>query len=979
MEHLIPEVMGVVFRLAIRFWAKDDKVSDNFIDMEEFAQKCGLSMWDARKFRRAVDNFIDTMSENFIKEYGRQIESESRKRAIFLQIQKDIEKSGFNERKLIKTLSKPEELCRIIMARSEKERKEWSEAEDALYSSCIKYISKASVEFVSKLPTFARETLKVVIERQEEYQEELRNILLDIHSMASAIKSEDDIYREYESIYREMLVYRYSKVELIGAGINNNRNVTRYDISLAYVELTCINWDSYGDEIEMSQVFDGNDIVWIKGEAGAGKTTFLQWVAICAARNDIHQIDHIQNKVPIVIELRNAKYPIKFQDAVNQITAGYGRNCPDGWIGSLLEKDQILLLFDGLDEIAWEKRQEVYDLIEDVTERYPGIKILLTARNSVKDDIGCDCVEYEIQPMDMEHIKEFIEYWHRSVLRRDAVVENVEIQRLQRNLKQKVAGSPQLKVLARNPLLCAMICALNYVNDEQLPEDKMELYEKCCEMLMDARDAQRKIDSVGIYKKIPKLDYSRKRKMLEEMAYWMMNMGESSARKANVIYFLEHLLRDTTFISDKKDEYSAEQILDFLIERSGIIREPQEGYIDFIHKTFMEFLSVKAICRNCGWSILVREACNVTWKETIVMCFREMGRDNVKDILEQLVRKGEESGDERYILIASLGAANAIFLPDDEIKREIDKKIGEMIPPSIDDVTDMAQAGEYLLPFLEDSDRYTQSERQMCLRLLDRLDTPNAIPDILSYISGNASDTVKGIALDMLCMHPPLVLEEYNVREQLINILTDAVKGTSLTTYESMLDIIGGETLWDRDKEKIRGVKDLKFICGKIEECEYTGNIEFFENLCECQKVVLEGNVRHVGFLCRFKCVEDLSIRATEGDLSDGILELSDLKNLSSLKHLYIQAKTLKDFYENDIRNMKNLETFELHCQDPDLELDLDGFSRFPRLKKVVFDVNEEQTWNIMEWKQEWKRRCCDLEVVINSTCFYDLEDGIMI
>ena len=35
-----------------------------------------------------------------------------------------------------------------------------------------------------------------------------------------------------------------------------------------------------------NQVFSYNNVVWIKGEAGSGKTTFLQWIAVCAAKNE---------------------------------------------------------------------------------------------------------------------------------------------------------------------------------------------------------------------------------------------------------------------------------------------------------------------------------------------------------------------------------------------------------------------------------------------------------------------------------------------------------------------------------------------------------------------------------------------------------------------------------------------------------------------------------------------------------------------
>lgn len=976
MESLIPGIFGTALRIYLRYWARDNEVvSDSLVDVEEFAQKCGMDGWDARRFHRAVDDFADTMAKNFIGEYGKTIEDEERKKAVFQQVRKDMEKANVSQKKLIEAITNQEELQNLIMNQSKTERESWSEAENGVYVNCVRYIAQAGIEFVSKLPNFTQEAIKVVIERQNEYHEDLHNLLMDIHSIANAVKGTDDTYREYERIYREKLVEKYGKVELIGAGINRGRNITRYDISLAYVELNCVNKGSYEGEIELSQVFDENDIVWIKGEAGSGKTTFLQWVAVCAAKDEIHQIHNIQNTIPIVIELRNAKWPLSLSDAVNRITAKYGKNCPEEWILDLLEAKRVILLLDGLDEISPDKRKETYQFIEDIAEGYPAVKILVTARNSVINDIVCQCTEYEIQPMKIENIREFIDYWHRAVLRKNAIMEDGEIRRMICNLKQKVGESQQLKSLARNPLLCAMLCALNYVNNEQLPEEKMELYEKCCEMLMDARDAQRKIDSADIYTDIPKLDYGRKRKILEEMAYWMMNGGQSSESRDNAVSFLRHLMEDTNIVSDKARGYNAENILNFLIERSGIIREPEEGTIDFIHKTFMEFLTVKAVCRNCAWNLLVREACNVNWKETIIMCFREMGAGNVRDVLKKLVHEGETKKERRYFLMASLGAANAMYLPDDGIKKKIDTRIRKMIPPMIDDVSEIAQAGEYLLPFLKDSERYSDSERKMCLYLLERLDTPGAIPDILSFLSGSGGCDVKEIALDMLSLYPKTVLEEYNAREQLVNLLLRSVEKESLVTYENLLNIIGGETLSEKDAEITGRVTSLEIICGTAEESIYADAFGFLEYFSRCKKVVLSGLVQRINFLYGFRCIRDLSIIATKGDLSDAVQEFPDLKNLTSLKRLCIQADLLKDFYEADLVHMKNLEIFELHCQDPNLELDFECFDRFSKLRKIILDVNEDLAWDIMERETEWKGRKDDLEIVICNRPPYKEEE----
>lgn len=93
MEKMIIGVLGVTFRMLLRYWAKDNKVlSANVVDVEQFAQQCGLTIWEAKKFNRTIEDFIDTIAENFIREFGSQIEGEKRKEAIFYQIQEDIEK-----------------------------------------------------------------------------------------------------------------------------------------------------------------------------------------------------------------------------------------------------------------------------------------------------------------------------------------------------------------------------------------------------------------------------------------------------------------------------------------------------------------------------------------------------------------------------------------------------------------------------------------------------------------------------------------------------------------------------------------------------------------------------------------------------------------------------------------------------------------------------------------------------------------------
>lgn len=951
MEKVIIEIIGVAFKIFLRYWTMTGRVSEfltsNIIDIVQYAEKCGLSYLEAKKFSRVIEDFVDTIAKDFIEEFGVQIEETERKEAILLQIKEDIHKLNLSDEELVVLSSDSNALQARIAEQSKQERASWTSIELGLYTNCVKYISRLGVKFISKLPPFSSLALKVIIQRQEEYIERIEDITADIHLIADMIKSTDLKYQEYEDAYRECVIDKYGKIELIGSKIQN-RYVKRYDITSAYVELNCIDGKNK-EEVKISKVFNSCNIVWIKGEAGAGKTTFLQWVAVCAARGKWGDIENIDNSIPIVIELRNIEWPFRLDNVVDKMMSYHS----NGWVSELLKKQKLLLLVDGLDEISKERRNEVFNKIEDMIQKYPEIKILLTSRNSVKEKLKCKIMYYEIMPMKMDRIKNFIEYWHESVLRNDAIAEDYEIEHLQGALIRKIVENQSLKDLAKNPLLCAMLCALNYVNNEQLPDNKMQLYEQCCEMLMDARDSQRNIDT-NIYDGVPRLNYSVKKRILEEMAFRMLNNGVPSESKKNIVDFLHQLLENTTIISNSKEEYSANSILDFLIERSGIIREPTEGNIDFIHKTFMEFLAVKTICRNCDWDILIKEACNEDWRETIIMCFGEMSNTTVDYVLKQLVKLGKDKKDDRYFLIASLGVANAKFFYS-TVKNEIDEKIREMIPPSEEKIEQMVALGSYLLEFLKNSESYSPKERYNCLRLLFAINTRESIPIILSYINYYSDEIfipVYQFAIDLLWQYSEHELEEYNVREYLLKNMLDYVNGDKLIICETMLYILNNCFLKIKEQKILSEIRKM-IILGQNSNNAKIGGANFGKYFDNCLAVKIIGDVKSLAFLSQFANIERLEIDSNTHFVII-TYELKLLRNLETVKSLYIKTNQPEiRLISRLAENMKNVERIIIYLENKDLFLEANTFSGFPNLNEIEFLVCESLARDLESKKNE--------------------------
>lgn len=969
MEKKVIELVGIVFRVLIRNWAKENTIiSQNLIDFEQVAQACGLQKWDSMKFNHTMQNYITDIAKNFFEDI--EIKDNERKEEIINEIIKDVEKVNLSEETVALEFFKPNVLKNTILMNGQETTKLWSEKEKGLYENCVSYISKTCVEFVLKWPGFTPKALTVVLDRQDEYQKYLRKILNEIHTMKSLYKSAEVIYRDFENKYRETIIERYGKVELIGAGINN-RKIKRYNITSAYVELNCLD---YEDEIEISQVLRDSNVVWIGGEAGSGKTTFLNWVAICSARNDYKKVENIRGKLPIVIQVRRIqKWPINLQVYINEFAESFGYRCPEGWLEAQLKENRVLILVDGLDEVSENRRDDVYDFVERLLEKYPKIKIILTARNSVREEVSFYEKRYEICPMKMSNIKKFIRYWYRTILHDDAVVDDRKIKQLENNLIGRIGNSSTLKNLARTPLLCAMLCALNYINEQHLPENKMELYESCCKMLIDSRDAERGIQKSDD-KNLKLLDYSKKKMILEELAYWMLRNNNASELKENVIIFLDNCFKNMNIIASVEREYKTEKILDFLIERSGIIREPEKDVIDFIHKTFMEYLAVESIYRNCDWGRLVDEVCNPNWKETIIMCFSKMGERQVSSTLRKMMKKAEEEKDERYILMASLCAANATFT-NFKMQDKIEQQISKLIPPKKEQIREMAQAGNYLLPFLMDKNEFSNDDRLNCLLLLYNLDNEDTLPDVVSYIQGNGNVKVKEIALEILSEYDDTILYEQGIKEQLQEVLFKEIRNDKLITHDLLLGMIDELEISKKGKEILENIRELHVIGNMKNENDYYGHTEFHKYFSGVKKLSLSGEIEDVDFLDYYNYLEEL-VFSTAGNLSPIFNSIAGRRTLQSIKKLVIHAGQIDYFTDNDLRNMINLEELEIECLSEQVEIDFDTFENNKKLRKIILKLNEGIIEELDNKIERLNNKREELKIVVKSAIIIDTIEG---
>ena len=327
---------------------------------------------------------------------------------------------------------------------------------------------------------------------------------------------------------------------------------------------------------------------------------------------------------------------------------------------------------------------------------------------------------------------------HKAVLveQLNAYVEDAE--NIANEVYHKISISEALYKLAATPLLCAMICALHYKSERILPTNKRELYEECCKMLLDKRDAEKGININDI-----PLSYEQKKVILSKLAYWMMKNNHVETGIEDSIRVVERAIQG---MGVSRDKASGNIIFKYLLERSGILREPEKGRVDFLHRTFQEYLTACEINREEDWGLLKDKIGNDTWQETIGICIGFAKESRATKLIRATLKKGNELGEEEKYLFLAINFMNSAVEVDKSLRKELEQSVSILIPPKSMDYDNLANAGEVVIPYLENQTWYTSEERLACLNVLKRIDSVRSLEVTKSYLK----QPLSAIEIDIL-------------------------------------------------------------------------------------------------------------------------------------------------------------------------------------------------------------------------------------
>ncbi len=334
----------------------------------------------------------------------------------------------------------------------------------------------------------------------------------------------------------------------------------------------------------------------VLGDPGSGKTTHLKRMLLWCLRRQPADLGLADDILPVFLPLRELRDLSRGLHAFIEtqldsphlgLSAGLGKR--------LLDRGRLLLLLDGLDEVAnAAQRAKVARWIEDAARNRPDCTFAVTSRFAGYGDarLSEDFLELHVRPLTSEQSDTFIRNWYRAVetgLAADPsqgeALARTRADELIARMQEGDFRSTRLTWMTSNPLLLANLC-LVHRDRGQLPRGRARLYEECVEVLLE-RWREGKGLAVDVRAE-------EGRRVLQPVADWMHSKEQRTrATGADLERVIEPALKAIQWKGGGPREF-----LRTVRDESGLLTGWGVDEYGFMHLGFQEYLAAREIRRR---------------------------------------------------------------------------------------------------------------------------------------------------------------------------------------------------------------------------------------------------------------------------------------------------------------------------------------------------------------------------------------------
>lgn len=343
----------------------------------------------------------------------------------------------------------------------------------------------------------------------------------------------------------------------------------------------------------------------ILGKPGAGKTTFLKYLALQCIEGRFQP-----ERIPLFITLKdfaeafnnptlleyliqifvscgiapNTKIKSGFLESLLNWRKADTKNLVDlTTVEQLLNQGKLLILLDGLDEVKEEDSNRVLQNIREFTTQFHQNQFVITCRIAAREYTFTKFNEVEIADFDFQQIVSFTDKWFQA---KNDIVKAEQI-------RQKLEEDKPIQDLATSPLLLTLLC-LVFEGSGSFPTNRSELYKEGLDVLLKKWDVNRNIERDQVYKK---LSLNRKEDLLSQIAQETFERSEYFFKQKDIE---RHISKYISNLPEAHTDLEAlqldsEAVLKSIEVQHGLFVERARDIYSFSHLTFHEYFTARKL------------------------------------------------------------------------------------------------------------------------------------------------------------------------------------------------------------------------------------------------------------------------------------------------------------------------------------------------------------------------------------------------
>src|SRR5919199_3211498 len=371
----------------------------------------------------------------------------------------------------------------------------------------------------------------------------------------------------------------------------------------------------------------------VMGKPGAGKTTFLQKVALQCIRGELPSAS-----IPIFIELRNLTEEtlansvtiaddFSFLDYINRKFIDFGISAQQ--VETLLKHGKALILLDGLDEVRADHTDTLLKQITKFSKTYYQNPFIITCRFAAQPYRFPGFTYIELADFNQAQIEAFAKKWFVAAASKQNKEEGLNLA-TQFIDKLKLPENQPIRELTKTPILLNLTVSV-FQAKADFPKKRSKLYEAGLDILLVRWDEARGIQRDEVYRS---LSLPHKIKLLSHIAATTFEDGNYFFEQSEIEQHIADYLTTLPEVSSDPEtrRLNSEAVLKAIEAQHGLLVERALGVYSFSHLTFQEYLTARNIVTSPDTATLrealLRLSVHITqpqWRGRVFLTVRFVG------------------------------------------------------------------------------------------------------------------------------------------------------------------------------------------------------------------------------------------------------------------------------------------------------------------------------------------------------------------